>query len=91
MEFKKQNKGKKDNKKNPTNSFILFIYSRETHRKKQRHRQGEKQAPCGDSDVGLHPEILGRSFTTEPSRHPTQVLNYRELMVSREEVGGQVK
>ena len=34
---------------------ILFIYSRETHRGRQRHRQREKQAPCRESDLGLDP------------------------------------
>ena len=28
-------------------------------RERQRHRQGEKQAPCGEPDVGLHPRTLG--------------------------------
>ena len=38
---------------------ILFIYSGETHRERQRHRQREKQAPCMESDVGLDPRTLG--------------------------------
>ena len=38
-----------------------FIYSlmRDTERKRQRHRQREKQAPCGELDVGLDPRTLG--------------------------------
>ena len=28
-------------------------------KKKQRHRQKEMQAPCGDPDVGLIPSTLG--------------------------------
>ena len=38
---------------------ILFIYSRETLRKKQKRRQREKQAPCGNLNVGLDPSTLG--------------------------------
>ena len=32
---------------------IFFIYSWETQREKQRHRQWEKQAPHGDPDATL--------------------------------------
>ena len=32
---------------------ILFIYSQETHRKRQRHRHMEKQTPHREPDVGL--------------------------------------
>ena len=32
---------------------ILFIYSWEAHRERQRHKQREKQAACGEPDVGL--------------------------------------
>ena len=32
---------------------ILFVYSWETHREKQRRRQREKQAPCWESNEGL--------------------------------------
>ena len=38
---------------------ILFIYSWETHRERQRHRQREKQAPCREPDAGLDPRTLG--------------------------------
>ena len=38
---------------------ILFIYSGETHRERQRHRQREKQAPCGEPNVELNPRTLG--------------------------------
>ena len=37
------------------NLKILFIYSWETHRQRDRHRQREKQAPCGEPNVGLDP------------------------------------
>ena len=38
---------------------ISFVYSWETHREEQRQRQGEKQAPQREPDVGLNPRILG--------------------------------
>ena len=36
-------------------NFLSFIYSWETQREKQRHREREKQAPCRKPDVGLDP------------------------------------
>ena len=38
---------------------ILFIYSWETQRQAQRHRQKEKQAPLGERNTGLNPRTLG--------------------------------
>ena len=38
---------------------ILFIYSRETHRERQRYRLREKQAPYREPDVGLDPRSPG--------------------------------
>ena len=40
---------------------ILFINERERERERerQRHRQREKQAPCRETDVGLHPGTPG--------------------------------
>ena len=32
---------------------------RERERKRQRHRRREKQAPCWEPDVGLHPRTPG--------------------------------
>ena len=32
---------------------------RDTEREWQRHRQGEKEAPCREPDVGLHPRSPG--------------------------------
>ena len=57
---------------------ILFIYSSETQRERQRHWQREKQTPCGgplwDSIPGSgpldHALSQGRRSTTEPPRHP---------------------
>ena len=39
---------------------ILFIYSWEIHRERQRYRQREKQAPCREPDVGLNPRTPPR-------------------------------
>ena len=36
---------------------ILFIHER--HTEKVRHRQKERQVPCGEPDVGLDPRTLG--------------------------------
>ena len=36
--------------------FSLFLHS---DIERQRHRQREKQAPCGELDVGLDPRTLG--------------------------------
>ena len=38
---------------------ILFIYSWETHRERQKYRQRERQAPCKELDAGLHPGTPG--------------------------------
>ena len=38
--------------------FYLFIHER-CNRAKQRHRQRERQAPCGEPDVGLNLRTLG--------------------------------
>ena len=52
----------------------IFFNSWETQREGQRHRQREKQAPCGEPDVGLNPRITtwgeGRHSSTEPPRCP---------------------
>ena len=37
----------------------LFIHDRHEERERQRHRQGEKQAPCREPDVGLDPRTPG--------------------------------
>ena len=37
----------------------LFIYSWDTHRKRQRHRQREKQAPCREPDAEFNPKTPG--------------------------------
>ena len=54
---------------------------KDTERKRQRHRQREKQAPCGDPNVGLVPGTSGSypgpkagAKTIEPPRCPFNVL-----------------
>ena len=51
--------------------FYLFIHER---RREQRHRQREKQAPCGEPDVGLDPSTLRPQpepkAETQPLSHP---------------------
>ena len=50
--------------------FYLFIHERHREREMQRHRQGEKQAPCRETDTGLDPRILGSC------PEPKQMLNH---------------
>ena len=53
--------------------FKKFIYSWETHRERQRYRQREKQAPCGELDAGLEPRTPGSQ--SEP-KSDTQCLSH---------------
>ena len=39
--------------------FYLFTHERHTESERQRPRQREKQAPCGEPDVGLDPGTPG--------------------------------
>ena len=52
----------------------IFIDSYDIHRERQRHRQREKQAPCREPYVGLHPRTPGScpelKADTEPLSHP---------------------
>ena len=54
--------------------WILFIYSWDTQREGQRHRQREKQAPHREPDVGLDPRNPGSwpelKADTQPLSHP---------------------
>ena len=56
--------------------MILFIYSWEIQRARQRHRQREKQAPCRKPDEDLipgswdHDLSQGRCSTNEPPSFP---------------------
>ena len=53
---------------------ILFVYSCETQREKQRPRQREKQAPRREPNVGLDPRTLGSGpdpkADAQPLSHP---------------------
>ena len=55
---------------------ILFIYSWETQRERQSHRQREKQAPHRQPDVGLHPRPPDHDLRQRQMFHhwATQVL-----------------
>ena len=52
--------------------FYLFIHERE--RERQSHRQGKKQAPCGEPDTGLDPRTPGSrpelKADAQPLGHP---------------------
>ena len=37
----------------------MYLFLRDTERERQRPRPREKQAPCREPDVGLHPGTLG--------------------------------
>ena len=37
----------------------IYLFMRDTQREGQRHRQREKQGPCREPDMGLHPGTLG--------------------------------
>ena len=38
---------------------IFYLFMRDTHKERQRHRQREKQAPCREPEVGLDPWAPG--------------------------------
>ena len=53
---------------------ILFYFFHERHRKRQKHRQREKQVPCWEPDMGLDPRSP-KSWPkpkagTQPLSHP---------------------
>ena len=67
----------------PSFSFlILFVHTltlkkifiHERHREKQKHRQREKQAVCGEPDAGLDPRTPGShpepKAAVQPLSHP---------------------
>ena len=50
-------------------TLFIYLFMRDTER--QRHRPKEKQAPCGEPDVGLDPRITPEPKTnTQPLSHP---------------------
>ena len=60
---------------------ILFIYSSETCRERQRYRQKEKQAPRREPDTGLDPRTPGsrpesKADATEPPRCPIHTTSF---------------
>ena len=59
--------------------FIIFLRFNLFMREKQRHRQREKQAPCGEPSVGLDPGTPGSH--PEP-RADTQPLSYPGVPVT---------
>ena len=53
-------KGEKRNLKAIEFFFVRCIYLfMKTQRETQKHRQREKQSPCGEPDVELNPSTLG--------------------------------
>ena len=60
---------------------ILFIYPWKTCRERQRHRQREKQAPCREPNVGLHPRDHTLSWRQMLNRLATQVTQHESLSV----------
>ena len=52
----------------------MYLFMRDTHRKRQRHRQREKQAPCGNPGAGLYPGTPGScpelKAGAQPLSHP---------------------
>ena len=53
---------------------------RDTHRETQRHRQREKQAPCGEPDVGLDPDTPGSHPEPEADAQPLSHLGAPNLI-----------
>ena len=51
---------------------MLYLFMRDTER--QRHRQRERQGPCGEPNTGLDPRIPGSlpepKADTQPLSHP---------------------
>ena len=54
--------------------FNIYLFMRDTKRKRQRHRQREKQAPSVEPDAGLDPRTLGSrpkpKADAQPLSHP---------------------
>ena len=65
----------KSRKESLSHVFILFflrfyLFTHETHRERQRHIQGEKQAPCREPDVGLDPRTPGPHHEPKADAQP---------------------
>ena len=51
---------------------FIYLLMRDTERESQRHRQREKQAPCGEPDVGFDP----RTPASRPEPKADQMPNH---------------
>ena len=53
---------------------FVYLFMRHTEKERQRHRQGEKQAPSGELNVGLYPRTRGSrpelKADAQPLSHP---------------------
>ena len=53
---------------------FVYLFMRDTERGTQRHRPREKQAPCGETDVGLDPRTPRsrpeQKADAQPLSHP---------------------
>ena len=55
-------------------NHFIYLFMRGTDWEGQRHREREKQAPCGEPDLALNPQTLGSlpepKADTQPRNHP---------------------
>ena len=58
---------------------FIYLFMRDTERKKQKHRQREKQAPCKEPDVGLKP---GNPGSRPQPKADAQLLSHPGIPVS---------
>ena len=56
---------------------------RDTHIERQRHRQGEKQAPCREPDAGLNPGTPGSRPEPKTDAQPLSHPGVQELTLDR--------
>ena len=54
---------------------FIYLFMKDTHTERQRHRQREKQGPCREPDVGLDPRTPGLcpglKAGAQPLSHPS--------------------
>ena len=50
--------------------YFIYLFMRDTHTKRKRHRQRERQAPHREPDVGLDPGTLGSCHEPEADAQP---------------------
>ena len=50
--------------------YFIYLFMRDTHREKQRHRRRQKQASCREPDVGLDPRTSGSRPEPEADAQP---------------------